>query len=99
MDDRRDYYHADGNVKFKIFGLTLTKLALTWYKSLPYGSMDFLSVLCEAFADHFNVMKRQLTTMDILSGVKKKTLRGYIDRFTKVEVVVGGSNDILKCWI
>lgn len=61
--------------------------------------MDFLSVLCEAFAAHFNVMKRQPTTMDILSGVKKETLHGYIDQFTKVEVVVGGSNEILKCWI
>lgn len=30
---------------------------------------------------------------------KKKTLHAYIDRFTKVAVVVGGSNESLKCRI
>lgn len=30
---------------------------------------------------------------------EKKKLCAYIDRFTKVAVVVGGMNEILKCWI
>lgn len=41
-----------------------------------------------------------MTTMLVLNGVmqgKKDTLHAYIDHFTKAEVVMGGSNESLKC--
>lgn len=48
------------------------------------------------------LIKWKTTNMTLLSRVtqrKKETIREYIDRFTKVAVVIGGSDDRLKCWM
>lgn len=47
-------------------------------------------------------IKWKTTNMALLSRVtqrKKETIPKYIDRFTKVAVVIGGSDDGLKCWM
>lgn len=46
--------------------------------------------------------KRKPTNMVVLIRVrqgKNETLWAYIDRFTKVGVDIGGSDESLKCWI
>lgn len=58
--------------------------------------------LCEAFKFHFFAKKIQPTTIVVLRRVtqgKKETLHSYINRFTKVGVIFGGSTESLKCWI
>lgn len=70
VDDLLDYYHIDKAVKCKLFSLTLTKLAMAWYKSLSNGSIDSWSDLCEAFTTHFTIGKPQHTTIDMLKVIK-----------------------------
>lgn len=40
MDDRLDYYHANQDVKCKLFALTLTESTKALFKSLPMESID-----------------------------------------------------------
>lgn len=102
IDDRLDYSHANGLMKCKIFVLTLIVSVMTWFKSLQDGSIYSWSDLCEAFNTDFTTRKMQPTTTTMLSGImqgKKETMCGYIDHFTKVVIVVGGSNEIMNCCI
>lgn len=43
----------------KFFSITLTGLALTWYTSLPNGSISSFSELETKFLSHFMASKRQ----------------------------------------
>lgn len=90
------------DVKWKLFMLTLIEPARASIKSLPDKSIDLSSKVCKTFPTHFIDRKRQHKYYghpQWFDSRKKKKLCAYIDRFTKVAVVVGGMNEILKCWI
>ncbi|MCI90890.1 hypothetical protein A2U01_0112184, partial [Trifolium medium] len=41
-----EYRNIRGSIKCKLFPTTLRKEAMTWYKSLPPGSIDSWTELC-----------------------------------------------------
>lgn len=79
LDDQLDYYHTDRDSKWKLFVLTLTEYALTWYKSLPDGNIDFCYAMYDTFIAHLTAKNGQPTTMVMLNAFiqgKKETMCG-----------------------
>ena len=52
-------YTTDPSLLCKFFPITLTGLALTWYTSLPNGSINSFAELEAKFLSHFMASKRQ----------------------------------------
>lgn len=72
---------------------------MTWFKTLSDGSIDSWKDLRETFTLPIHRLKPVTRDNIILSEVpklKKGTLPKYIDLFTKVVVVVEGTNDDSK---
>lgn len=64
-----DYYHAQGEVMCKLFAQTQVEALMMWFKTLPYGSIDSMKVLCDSFTALFAIQKPKLITMVILCEV------------------------------
>lgn len=94
-----DYYPANEDIKCKLFA-RMTKSSRDWYKTIFDGSIYSWSKFYETFTTYLTSRKSQLVSKTVLSVVsqgKKGTLQPYIDRFTKVSIVVGGTDENLKC--
>ncbi|MCI30145.1 hypothetical protein A2U01_0051354, partial [Trifolium medium] len=52
IDAVLEYRNVRGSIKCKLFPTTLRKGAMTWYKSLPSGSIDSWTELCRLFTAH-----------------------------------------------
>ncbi|MCI78842.1 hypothetical protein A2U01_0100113, partial [Trifolium medium] len=46
IEDVLEYRNVRGSIKCKLFPTTLRKGVMTWYKSLPPGSVDSWTELC-----------------------------------------------------
>ncbi|MCI47957.1 hypothetical protein A2U01_0069199, partial [Trifolium medium] len=57
-----EYRNVRGSINCKLFPTTLRKGAMTWYKSLPPGSIDSWTELCRLFTTHFTASRRQPKT-------------------------------------
>lgn len=101
VDDHLAYYHVDKVVKCKLFALTLSESFMSLCNSIPNGSIDSWIDLSEVFTAYLTAKKRKLTIMVLLIKItqgKKETMHEYNNDFTKMVVVVGGSDKSQKCW-
>lgn len=100
MDTFLDYHHAQGAIKCKIFVLTLKRVVMTWFNTLPHGYINYGKELCDSFTIQYTTRKHQPNKIAILGMIhqkKKEMMCKYIAQFTKVAVEVGGNNNGLKC--
>lgn len=102
MDTILNYHHAISTMKWKLFVMNLKVATMTWFKTIPNCSINSWKNLCDEFIIQFITRKWSPKIITILNRIyqkKKEILWEYIDKFIKVVIEVGGSNERLKCWI
>ncbi|XP_012853817.1 PREDICTED: uncharacterized protein LOC105973342 [Erythranthe guttata] len=70
----------------KMFCTTLSERALSWFNSLPTGSIEARSQPTDRFTHHFAINKEYAKTPTYLFTVTQRegeTLRNYIERFVE----------------
>ncbi|GAU12536.1 hypothetical protein TSUD_182500 [Trifolium subterraneum] len=95
-----DYRNLRGSIKCKLFPLSLTRGASTWWRNLPPGSIDS-EELCRMFTAHFTTSRRHPKTVASLKAIvqgPEESLRNYIERFNKVSVEVEAT-DKMKLYL
>ncbi|GAU33995.1 hypothetical protein TSUD_212560 [Trifolium subterraneum] len=96
-----DYRNLRGSIKCKLFPLSLTRGASTWWRNLPPGSIDSWEELCRMFTTHFTTSRRHPKTVASLKAIvqgPEESLRNYIERFNKVSVEVEAT-DKMKLYL
>ncbi|GAU39457.1 hypothetical protein TSUD_290230 [Trifolium subterraneum] len=96
-----DYRNLRGSIKCKLFPLSLTRGASTWWRNLPPGSIDSWEELCRMFTAHFTTSRRHPKTVASLKAIvqgPEESLRNYIERFNKVSVEVEAT-DKMKLYL
>ncbi|GAU26121.1 hypothetical protein TSUD_225840 [Trifolium subterraneum] len=96
-----DYRNLRGSIKCKLFPLSLTRGASTWWRNLPPGSIDSWEELCRIFTAHFTTSRRHPKTVASLKAIvqgPEESLRNYIERFNKVSVEVEAT-DKMKLYL
>ncbi|GAU45396.1 hypothetical protein TSUD_134130 [Trifolium subterraneum] len=96
-----DYRNLRGSIKCKLFPLSLTRGASTWWRNLPPGSIDSWEELCRMFTAHFTISRRHPKTVASLKAIvqgPEESLRNYIERFNKVSVEVEAT-DKMKLYL
>ncbi|GAU10283.1 hypothetical protein TSUD_418870, partial [Trifolium subterraneum] len=96
-----DYRNLRGSIKCKLFPLSLTRGASTWWRNLPPGSIDSWEELCRTFTAHFTTSRRHPKTVVSLKAIvqgPEESLRNYIERFNKVSVEVEAT-DKMKLYL
>ncbi|XP_012853181.1 PREDICTED: uncharacterized protein LOC105972751 [Erythranthe guttata] len=81
-----DLYGPTNAVMCKILRSTLSELALSWFNSLPTGSVEALSQLTDRLTNHFAINKEYAKTLTYLFTITQRegeTLRNYIHRFVE----------------
>ncbi|GAU41698.1 hypothetical protein TSUD_94190 [Trifolium subterraneum] len=99
IDDILNYQAVRGGIKCRIFPTTLVEGAMTWYRSLPQGSITSWKDLCKQFISHFTASRKHPKTEANLEAVRQgpnETLRSYIERFNKEAVQVDATDDMKK---
>ncbi|GAU33714.1 hypothetical protein TSUD_148650 [Trifolium subterraneum] len=94
-----NYQAVKGGIKYRIFPTTLVEDAMTWYRSLPQGSITSCKDLCKQFTNHFTASRKHPKTEANLEAVHQgpdETLRSYIERFNKEAVQVDVTDDMKK---
>ncbi|XP_012828237.1 PREDICTED: uncharacterized protein LOC105949470 [Erythranthe guttata] len=92
-----DLYGPTNAAMCKMFRTTLSERALSWFNSLPTGSIEALSQLTDRFTHHFAMNKEYAKTPAYLFTITQRegeTLRNYIQRFVEAAQKVpnvGGS--------
>ncbi|GAU51788.1 hypothetical protein TSUD_415740 [Trifolium subterraneum] len=64
-----DYRNLRGSIKCKLFPLSLTRGASTWWRNLPPGSIDSWEELCRMFTSHFTTSRRHPKTVASLKAI------------------------------
>ncbi|GAU51522.1 hypothetical protein TSUD_140370 [Trifolium subterraneum] len=96
-----DYRNLRGSIKCKLFPLSLTRGASTWWRNLPHSSIDSWEELCRMFTAHFTTSRRHPKTVASLKAIvqgPEESLRNYIERFNKVSVEVEAT-DKMKLYL
>ncbi|GAU50675.1 hypothetical protein TSUD_187590 [Trifolium subterraneum] len=96
-----DYRNLRGSIKCKLFPLSLTRGASTWWRNLPPGSIDSWEELCRMFTAHFTTSRRHPKTVASIKAIvqgPEESLRNYIERFNKVSVEVEAT-DKMKLYL
>ncbi|GAU10583.1 hypothetical protein TSUD_422950, partial [Trifolium subterraneum] len=96
-----DYRNLRGSIKCKLFPLSLTRGASTWWRNLPPSSIDSWEELCRMFTAHFTTSRRHPKTLASLKAIvqgPEESLRNYIERFNKVSVEVEAT-DKMKLYL
>ncbi|GAU13013.1 hypothetical protein TSUD_173130 [Trifolium subterraneum] len=96
-----DYRNLRGSIKCKLFPLSLTRGASTWWRNLPPGSIDSWEELCRMFTAHFTTSRRHPKTVASLKAIvqgPEESLRNYIERFNKISVEVEAT-DKMKLYL
>ncbi|GAU34804.1 hypothetical protein TSUD_394300, partial [Trifolium subterraneum] len=96
-----DYRNLRGSIKCKLFPLSLTRGASTWWRNLPPGSIDSWEELCRMFTAHFTTSRRHPKTVASLKAIiqgPEEPLRNYIERFNKISVEVEAT-DKMKLYL
>ncbi|GAU19888.1 hypothetical protein TSUD_171140 [Trifolium subterraneum] len=96
-----DYRNLRGSIKCKLFPLSLSRGASTWWRNLPPGSIDSWEELCRMFTAHFTTSRRHPKTVASLKAIvqgPEESLRNYIERFNKVSVEVEAT-DKMKLYL
>ncbi|GAU51947.1 hypothetical protein TSUD_417300 [Trifolium subterraneum] len=81
-----DYRNLRGSIKCKLFPLSLTRGASTWWRNLPPGSIDSWEELCRMFTAHFTTSRRHPKTVASLKAIvqgPEESLRNYSRDSTK----------------
>ncbi|GAU33272.1 hypothetical protein TSUD_279460 [Trifolium subterraneum] len=94
-----NYQAVKGGIKCRIFPTTLVEGAMTWYRSLPQGSITSWKDLCKQFTSHSTASRKHAKTeanLEALVQEPNETLRSYIGRFNKEAVQVDVTNDMKK---
>lgn len=96
VNDWMNYFSTDKASKCKLFALTLVGPSKMWRNGLSDGSIESWVDFYEWFFVHFTSRKKQLLTIDFLSGIiqgKEKSLWSYINCFMQVDVEVQGAKE------
>ena len=70
--------------KYRVFAVTLTRVAKKWFRSIPTGSISSWQQLSTSFLQHFQATRKTAIPLAHLENVKQKkgqTLKSYINRF------------------
>lgn len=99
--DQLDYYHIDEDVKYKLITSIVTKSSLVWYDSL-LDKKHILLVRPERGFHRVCHCQEEATNHQVPASQSyarlKETLHEYIYHFTKLAIVFGRLDEILKCW-
>lgn len=87
------YRNDEDEVKCKIFLLTLTKVALAWYRGLKPNSISSWFQFTKLISSWF-----QFTELKAIHQVENETLREYIERFNDEALDVRDLNDKMRWW-
>ncbi|KAK3193599.1 hypothetical protein Dsin_024909 [Dipteronia sinensis] len=91
---------ASNTVKCRVFPLTLSKDAQTWYNGLKRQSISSFHELPEEFSNGFAASRRRRSYMIHLNSIKQvdfKTIRDYMKRINEDERQVQDFNEIRVC--